>query len=66
MPSSPIDLSEEIHKPFALSHVFLLSSGGKSIILAKKKAPPYSGFSLSTYVVLKARYANPNIHVRRY
>ena len=29
-PISPIYLSEEIHKPFALSRVFLLSSGGKA------------------------------------
>ena len=43
-PSSPICLSEEIHKPFALSRAFLLSSGGKSIVLAKKKAPSHSGF----------------------
>ena len=37
-PSSPIYLSEEIHKPFALSWVFLLFSGGKSIVLVKKKS----------------------------
>ena len=65
-PSSPIYLSEEIHKPFALSRVFLLSSGGKSIVLVKKKASSRSGFPLSMYVVLKTRHANPNIHVRRY
>ena len=65
-PSSPIYLSEEIHKPFALSRVFLLSCGGKSIVLMKKKAPSHSGFSVSTHVVLKTRYINPNIHVRRY
>ena len=65
-PSSPIYLSEEIHKPFALSRVFLLSCGGKSIVLVKKKAPPRSGFSASMYVVLKTRHANPNIRVRRY
>ena len=65
-PSSPIHLSEEIHKPFALSRVFLLSSGGKSIVLVKKKAPSRSGILLSMHVVLKTRHANPNIHVRRY
>ena len=65
-PSSPICPSEEIHKPFALSRVFLLSSGGKSVLLVKKKAPSRSGFSASMYVVLKTRHANPNIHVRRY
>ena len=65
-PSSPICPSEEIHKPFALSRVFLLSSGGKSVLLVKKKAPSRSGFPLSMYVVLKTRHANPNIHVRRY
>ena len=30
------------------------------------KAPSRSGFSPSTYVVLKTRHVNPNIHVRRY
>ena len=55
-----------IHKPFALSRVFLLSSGGKSVLLVKKKAPSHSGFPLSTHVVLKTRHVNPNIHVRRY
>ena len=65
-PSSPMYLSEVIHKPLALSRVFLLSCGGKSIVLVKKKAPSRSGFSASMYVVLKTRHANPNIHVRRY
>ena len=65
-PSSPIYLSEEIHKPFALSRVFLLSCGGKSIVLVKKKAPPRSGFSASMYVVLKTRHVNPNVYARRY
>ena len=31
---------ESIKKPFALSCVFLLSSGGESAILAKKKCLP--------------------------
>nr|DAM90201.1 MAG TPA: hypothetical protein [Caudoviricetes sp.] len=62
----PICLSEVIRKPRALSRVFLLSCGGKSIILVKKKAPSRSGFPLSMYVVLKTRHVNPNIHVRRY
>ena len=53
-------------KPCALSRVFLLSSGGKSVLLAKKKPPSRSGILLSTHVVLKTRYVNPNIHVRRY
>ena len=65
-PSPPICLSEETHKPFAPSRVFLLSSGGKSVLLVKKKAPSRSGFPLSMHVVLKTRHANPNIHVRRY
>ena len=65
-PSSPICLSEAIHKPFALSRVFLLSSGGKSVLLVKKKAPSRSGILLSMHVVLKTRHVNPNIHVRRY
>ena len=65
-PSSPLYLSEETHKLFALSRVFLLSIGGKSIVLVKKKAPSRSGILLSMYVVLKTRHINPNIHVRRY
>ena len=65
-PSSPIYLSEVIHKPLALSRVFLLSSGGKSVLFTKKKATPRSGFSLSSHVVLKTRHVSPNIHVRRY
>ena len=65
-PSSPICLSEVIHKPFALSRVFLLSSGGKSVLLVKKKAPSHSGFPASMHVVLKTRHVNLNIHVRRY
>ena len=64
-PGYPIYLSEVIRKPFTLSRVFLLFSGGKSVLLVKKKAPSRSGFSASTYVVLKTRYVNPNIHVRR-
>ena len=65
-PSSPICLSGVIHKPFALSRVFLLSSGGKSVLLVKEKAPSRSGFSVSMCVVLKAKHVNPNIHARSY
>ena len=65
-PSSPICLSEVIRKPFALSRVFFLSSGGKSAILVKEKVPSRSGFPLSMYVVLKTRHVSPNIHVHRY
>ena len=65
-PSSPICLSEVVRKPFTLSRVFLLSSGGKSAVLAKEKAPSRSGFLPSMHVVLKTRRVNPNIHVRRY
>ena len=43
-PSSSICLSEEIHKTFALSQVFLLSSGGERAILVGGKAPSRSGF----------------------
>ena len=63
-PNSPICPSEEIHKPCALSRVFLLFSGRKSILPVKKKVPSRSGFLLSTHVVLKTRHVNPNIHVR--
>ena len=66
VPSSPIYISEVIHKPFALSRVFLLPSGGESAILVREKAPSRSGFSASMHVVLKIRYVNPNIHVRGY
>ena len=65
-PSSPIYLSEVMRKPFALSRVFLLSSGGKSVLLVKKKASSRSGILLSMHVVLKTRHVNPNIHVRRF
>ena len=64
--SYPISLSEVIHKPFALAQVFHLSNGRESIIPVKKKAPSRSGFSASMHVVLKTRYVNPNILVRRY
>ena len=57
---------EVMHKPCALSRVFLPSSGGKSIVLVKKKASSRSGILLSMHVVLKTRHVNPNIHVRRY
>ena len=43
-PSSPIYLSEVIRKPLALSRAFLLSSGGKSIVLVKKKRLPAVAF----------------------
>ena len=65
-PSSPIGLYEVIHKLLALSRVFFLSSGGKSILLVKEKAPSRSGILLSMHVVLKTRHVNPNIHVRRF
>ena len=64
--NSPICLSEEIHKPFALSQILLLFSGGKSVLLVKGKAPSRSGILLSMHVVLKTRHVNPNIHVRRF
>jgi len=64
--SPTIYLTEVIRKPFALSRVFFLSSGGKSAILVKKNAPPRSGILLSMHVILKTRHANPNIHVRRF
>ena len=65
--SSPtIRLSEATRKPFALSQVFLFSSEGKSVVLAKEKAPSRSVFLLSMHVVLKTRHVNPNIHARRY
>ena len=65
-PSSPIGLYEVIHKLLALSRVFFLSSGGKSILLVKEKAPSRSGILLSMHVVLKTRHVNLNIHTRRY
>ena len=66
-PSSPIYLSEVISsQSLALSQVLLLSSEGKSDILAKEKVPSRSGILLSMHVVLKTRHVNPNIHVRRY
>ena len=65
-PSPPIYFAEVIRTPLALSRVFLLFSGGKSIVLVKKKVPSRSGILLSMHVVLKTRHANPNIHVRRF
>ena len=65
-PSSPICLYEVIHKLLALSRVFFLSSGGKSVLLVKEKAPSRSGILLSMHVVLKTRHVNLNIHTRRY
>ena len=64
--SSPTYLSEVLHKPFALSRIFLLFSGGKSVLLVKEKVPSRSGFPPSMYVVLKTRHVNPNIRVCRY
>ncbi len=64
--SAPICLSKATRKPLTLSRVFLLSSVGKSLLLMKIKAPSRSGFPLSMHVVLKTRYVNPNIHIRRY
>ena len=49
-----------------LTRVLLLSSGGESVLLVKKKVPSRRGFSASMHVVLKTRHANPNIHVRRH
>ena len=65
-PSSPICLSEGVKQALRLIASIPLSSGGKSVLLMKKKAPSRSGFPLSMYVVLKTRHVNPNIHVRRY
>ena len=53
-------------KGLTLSRRFLSSSGRRSAIPAKKKAPSRSGLSLSRHVVLKTTYVNPIIHVRRY
>ena len=53
-------------KGLALSRRFLSSSGGRSAIPAKKKAPSRSALPLSRHVVLKTTYVNPIIHVRRY
>ena len=46
------------------SQRFFLFSSGKSGSFARKYAASRSGISLSTYVVLSARYLNPNVHVR--
>ena len=53
-------------KELALSRRLLSSSGGRSAIPAKKKAPSRSALPLSRHVVLKTTYVNPIIHVRRY
>ena len=64
--SSPICLSEGVKQALRLIASIPLSSGGKSVLLMKKKAPSRSGFPQSMHVVLKTRHVNPNIHVRRY
>ena len=57
-------LIDAFHNTF---HCFaVIRCGATSVLLVKKKAPSRSGVSISTYVVLKTRYVNPNIHVRRY
>ncbi len=53
-------------KGLALSRRFLSSSGGRSAIPAKKKAPSRSALPLSRHVVLKTTHVNPIIHVRRH
>ena len=53
-------------KGLTLSRRFLSSSGGRSAIPAKKKAPSRSGLPLSRHVVLKTTHVNPIIHVRRH
>ena len=66
-PSSPICLSEVTEQALRLiARIPLLSSGGKSIVLVKKKAPSHRALPLSMYVVFKTRHVNPKIHVRRY
>ena len=64
--SCPLFILLRHRTPFALSRVFLLSSGGKSVLLVKKKALSLSGFLLSMHVVLKTKHVNPNVHVHRY
>ena len=44
----------------------LLIQQRKKCCSREGKAPSRSDFSVSTYVVLKTRHANPNIHVRRF
>ena len=72
--SSPIHLSEVTEQALRLiTYIPLIlrrdkcpSREGKSVLLVKGKAPSRSGFSVSMHVVLKTRYVNPNVHVRRY
>lgn len=53
-------------KGLTLSPRLLSSSGGRSAIPAKKKAPSRSALPLSRHVVLKTTHVNPMIHVRRH
>ena len=53
-------------KGLTLSRRLLSSSGGRSAIPAKKKAPSRSALPLSRHVVLKTTHVNPMIHVRSY
>ena len=67
VPNSPICPSEVIRQALRLiARIPLLSSGRKSIVRVKGKAPSRSAFPLSMYVVLKTRQVNPKSHVRRY
>ncbi len=65
-PSSPICLSEVAKQAPRLIARIPLIQRRKNVILVKKKASSRSGILLSMYVVLKTRYVNPKIHVRRY
>ena len=65
-PSSPIYLSEVIRFSLRLITRIPLIQRREKHRSCEEKAPPRSGFSLSMYVVLKTRYVNPNIHVRRF
>ena len=48
-----------------IASILLIQRRVKCLSL-EEKAPSRSAFSASMYVVLKTKYVNPNIHVRRY
>ena len=65
-PSSPISPFEMTEQALRLIASIPLIQRRKKCCFREEKAPSRSGFPLSMYVVLKTRYVNPNIHIRRY
>ena len=65
-PSPPICLSKVTEQALRLIASIPLIQRREKCCSREEKAPSCSGFLLSMHVVLKTRYVNPNIHVRRF